>query len=153
MTKTAPRAAANVAGKRPDAAPGETMIDIGGRARSSGGLSCRHGSRSSRVDQGGIGGRDDKLNEGNCDGKSLGGSGGGNNRSGGRSGGDSSNRARDNGGDGLNNGGDGDVGRWGRECDGWWQTSGDGRVLRDVRLADTQEIFERLADIGVVLAP
>ncbi|PWW76563.1 hypothetical protein C7212DRAFT_357694 [Tuber magnatum] len=124
MTKTAPRAAANVAGKRPDAAPGETMMDIGCGTRSSRGLSCRHGGRGSRVDQGGVSSRNDKRDARNGDGRSSD---------------DSSNRARDNGGDGLNNGGDGDVGWRGRECDGWWQTSDDGRVLRNVRLADTQE--------------
>lgn len=34
-----------------------------------------------------------------------------------------------------------------------WQESDDGRVLRNVRLADAQEVFERRDDIGVILAP
>ena len=105
------------------------------------------------VDQGGISSGDDKLNERNSDGLSLGGNDSGNNRSRRRPSSDSSDRARDDGGDGLNNGGGGDVGRWGRESDGWWQASDDGRVLRNIRLADTQEILERLANIGIILAP
>ena len=127
--------------------------DIGGRARSSRRPSCRHGGRKSWVDQGSIFSRNDKCNERNSDGLSLGGNGRGNNQSRRRSSSDSSERARDDGGDGLNNGGGGDVGRWGRESDGWWQASDDGRVLRNVRMADTQEVLERLADIGVILAP
>ncbi|CAZ81582.1 unnamed protein product [Tuber melanosporum] len=153
MTKTAPIAAANVAGKRPDAAPGETMMDIGG-AGPSGGVSCRRGGGGEgRVDQGGINGGDDELDDRNGGSLDLGGGGGGNDISGGGSGGDGGDRARDDSRDSLNDGGDGDVGRRGRESDGRWQAGDDGGVLRNVRLADTQEVFKRLAYVGIVLAP